>query len=91
MYRMTYQKEKPLVIDGKIENTLSNRERLRKKREKECFPIVNRGQLWYNKLSTEQYSELVNWYNEWLNVTETLIIPVAPTWLNDKLEEEIIL
>lgn len=88
---MTYQKEKPLVIDGKIENTLSNRERLRKKREKECFPIVNRGQLWYNKLSTEQYSELVNWYNEWLNVTETLIIPVAPTWLNDKLEEEIIL
>lgn len=64
---------------------------LRKQREKECFPIVNRGALWYELLSFEQKSELRTWYHDWLKVTDTLVIPKTPSWLNDALIEEEIL
>lgn len=74
---------------------LSEEERLsvfRKQRETECFPIVNRGKLWYDCLSFEQLAELRKWYEDWLNVTETLVIPIKPKWLKNKIEkEEIIL
>lgn len=65
---------------------------LRKKREEICFPVINRGKLWYDSLSSEQYQELKNWYKKWLDVTETNIIPETPKWLNDKIVmEDIIL
>lgn len=65
---------------------------LRKKREEICFPIINRGKLWYDSLSSEQYQELKDWYKKWLDVTETNIIPETPKWLNDKIVmEDIIL
>ena len=65
---------------------------LRKKREEICFPIINRGKLWYDSLSSEQYRELKDWYKKWLDVTETNIIPETPEWLNDKIVmEDIIL
>ena len=54
---------------------------LRFKREKECFPIINRGQLWYSTLTAEQYRELQTWYQAWLDVTETLVAPEKPGWL----------
>mgnify|MGYP006913557148 CR=1 FL=1 len=54
---------------------------LREQREIECFSIVNRGQLWYNTLTTEQVNELNQWYMAWLDVTETKIIPTRPIWL----------
>lgn len=54
---------------------------LRKKREQECFPYINRGQLWYNHLTSEQQQELNSWYESWLDVTETKIIPELPSWL----------
>lgn len=54
---------------------------LRYKREIECFPIINRGQLWYDTLTAEQYDELQVWYQAWLNVTETRIIPEKPSWI----------
>ena len=72
-----------VTIDTK--NELST---LRKLRAKECFPIVNRGKLWYNCLTSEQYSELNDWYFAWLNVTETKIIPTKPSWLEEKLSKE---
>ena len=50
-------------------------------RNQVCFPIINSGQLWYNKLTKEQKEELAKWYNDWLNVTETLIEPKTPEWL----------
>ena len=50
-------------------------------REIECFPIINRGTLWYSKLTVEQMSELDNWYQAWLDVTETKEIPEKPSWL----------
>ena len=54
---------------------------LRAKRETECFPIINRGQLWYNALNEEQKAELKEWYIAWLDVTDTLEVPTTPSWL----------
>lgn len=75
----------------KSEEKLSTVDELRKKRAKECFPIVDRGELWYNNLTDEQYKELKDWRQAWLDVTETMIIPTAPKWINDKLEGDEIL
>ena len=76
--------------DGTLEydeqqNTTIEREALcddlRKRRETECFSIINRGQLWYDTLSEEQRSELQVWYQGWLHITETLTVPNRPSWL----------
>ena len=76
----------------RVLNNIEIKDMLRKERERVCFPIVNRGRVWYNCLTDEQYVELEKWYWDWLNVTETLIVPVLPTWLNYKLtKEEIVL
>ena len=56
---------------------------LRLMREKLCFPYINRGELWYNRLTAEQKTELEAWYQEWLDVTVTLTIPSKPEWLVD--------
>lgn len=72
-------------------NLRINKDVIRKRREKECFSIVNRGQLWYNCLTIEQRSELNGWYHAWLNAPETGTIPPKPVWLNDKIEREEIL
>lgn len=68
------QKLQDLAYDEKIEE-------LRRRREVECFPIINRGKLWYDSLTPYQISELNDWYNAWLKITETLKIPVKPEWL----------
>ena len=67
---------KPIVLSN--EQILMN---LRNQREVECFPIINRGKLWYDNLTTEQIAELNKWYNAWLDVTETKVIPNKPNWL----------
>lgn len=53
----------------------------RRTREKECFPVVNRGKVWYDTLTAEQEDELKQWYKEWLDVTETKVKPTKPEWL----------
>ena len=53
----------------------------RQRREKECFAVVNRGQLWYEGVSITQLLDLRQWYQAWLNVTETMVGPEKPTWL----------
>lgn len=53
----------------------------RKRREVECFPIINRGQLWYDTLTKDQLSELKTWYQAWLDGTNTQTIPEKPEWL----------
>ena len=55
---------------------------LRARRAAECFPIVNRGALWYDKLTAEQRSELSAWYEKWLDAPQTLYAPVAPSWIS---------
>ena len=54
---------------------------LRRRREAECFPIINRGQLWYDTLTEEQKVELKEWYIAWLDVTDTLVVPNKPDWI----------
>lgn len=61
---------------------------LRARRETECFSIINRGKLWYDHLTYEQRAELTDWYFEWLDVTDTKVIPIKPSWLNEKLKRE---
>ena len=56
---------------------------LRERREKECFPVINRGYLWYLTLNLRQWVELKKWYLAWLNVTETFTVPERPDWLDD--------
>lgn len=58
------------------------KEALRQQREAECFPVINRGWMWYSGLNLVQWLELKKWYLAWLNVTETLLIPERPTWLD---------
>ena len=71
-----------IVVQNELE------EAIRKRRARECFPIVNRGKLWYNRLSNEQVEELDKWYTSWLDAPETHIIPAEPEWLKDKLSME---
>lgn len=59
----------------------AEKEDLRTRREKECFSVINRGQLWYEGISIAQMLELRQWYKAWLNVTETMVVPDKPSWL----------
>ena len=59
----------------------SLKQELRNRRAVECFPIINRGQLWYESLDGQQRNELRDWYTAWLNVTESLKEPEKPHWL----------
>lgn len=54
---------------------------LRSRRRAECFPIVNRGALWYEKLTAEQKTELSVWYEAWLDAPATGTAPEKPTWV----------
>lgn len=67
--------------DQKLANEEIIKSKLRVKRQRVCFPIINRGELWYANLTSEQKSELSKWYQDWLNVTETFIEPTKPSWL----------
>lgn len=58
-----------------------NIEILRQQRKEECFSVINRGELWYSRLSAAQKTELEQWYGAWLDVTETLTSPDKPAWL----------
>jgi hypothetical protein len=54
---------------------------IRERRKAECFPYINRGELWYKNLSEEQKTELETWYQSWLNAPQTLTVPDKPEWL----------
>ena len=54
---------------------------LRFARQIECFPIINRGYFWYKNLTDTQLQELQDWYQAWLDVTETGILPKTPEWI----------
>ena len=55
---------------------------LREARNIECFSLMNRSPLWFMTLSQEQQQELIEWYQAWLDVTETLEVPKKPEWLH---------
>ena len=59
----------------------AKKDEFRVRREKECFSVINRGQLWYEGVSITQLLELRQWYQAWLEVTETMVVPEKPAWL----------
>jgi len=63
------------------ERHLQDLDMLRGYRNEVCFTVINRGKLWYDTLTEEQVEELRLWYNEWLDVTNTKVIPTKPKWL----------
>ena len=58
------------------------RDKLRARREAECFSIVDRGALWYEKLTPKKRAELTVWYEAWLDAPQTLSAPPLPSWLS---------
>lgn len=68
-----------VAYEKHLDEELKTEYRLR--REKECFSVINRGQLWYEGVSLTQLLELRQWYKAWLNVTETMVVPEKPAWL----------
>ena len=84
-YRSYYLSNGNVLVksEDKQKEIDNNREltSLRSQREKACFPYVNRGEMWYSRLSAEQKEELGTWYQAWLDVTETKVAPEKPEWL----------
>lgn len=84
-YRSYYLSKDNVLVksDDKQKEIEEQREltNLRTQREKVCFPYINRGEMWYSRLSAEQKDELNVWYQAWLDVTSTKDIPVTPGWL----------
>lgn len=78
-----YENGSLLLDETKLQQVNDARivDELRLKRQKVCFPYINRGNLWYNNLTDKQMDELNSWYHAWLDVTETKVIPIAPKWL----------
>ena len=73
--------------DNTIDKIIERRNELRARRQSICFPIINRGQLWYDTLTKLQKEELSSWYQNWLDVTVTLEEPVVPEFLFKELEK----
>ena len=74
-----------LVFDEEKEQELeleAQKAELRKLRQIECFSVIDRSRLWYDNLTEDQLAELKSWYDAWLAVTETMIIPTKPSWLS---------
>lgn len=65
------------------QNLKVQKNEIRARREKECFSYINRGTLWYNKLTPDQDAELQTWYDAWLDAPETLVIPEKLEWLDN--------
>ena len=84
-YRSYYLSDDNVLVknDDRLKEIEVEREliTLRSLRDKVCFPYINRGEMWYNRLSAEQKDELDAWYQAWLDVTETKIVPETPEWL----------
>jgi hypothetical protein len=84
-YCSYYLSEDNILVksDDKLKEIETERELvfLRSQRDKACFPYVNRGEMWYSRLSAEQKEELGAWYQAWLDVTDTKVIPEMPEWL----------
>lgn len=77
-------KDEKLIFDGEYKAQYEQEQKvadLRYKRTEICFPVINRGEAWYRTLSDKQKEELQDWYQKWLDATETLIEPEPPEWL----------
>ena len=72
-----YDGEK-LVYDieqAKVLQAERNKDKIRFERQRVCFPVVNRGQFWYDTLTQSEKNEIREWYQQWLDAPETGVIP----------------
>lgn len=69
------------LAEERRQMTENEKNSLRNRRRHECFEVINRGKLWYAKLTSEQLRELDDWYNQWLQVTDTMTVPQKPYWI----------
>lgn len=70
--------DEELKMSSMLEEIKNN---IREHRNLKCFPIINRGQLWYDSLSEMQIEELRVWYQAWLDAPSTLEEPAMPDWI----------
>lgn len=82
----SYYQNGEVIFDSALKEKEEKEElknELRQRREGECFSIVNRGAAWYNlEVNTpEKQKEFAQWYQAWLDVTDTLVAPEKPFWL----------
>lgn len=80
-YCFDVENNRVIDYDNTEDLRIAKLEELRARREYECFSIVNRGEIWYKRLTEEQKLELDQWYQKWLDVTITLEEPTKPEWL----------
>lgn len=66
-------------LDGQL--AAEHTAEIRARREAECFVLINRGALWYERLTDEQRTELDEWYQAWLDAPETGIAPEPLDWI----------
>ena len=69
------------LAEERRQMTENEKNSLRNRRSKECFEVINRGKLWYARLTNEQLRELDDWYIQWLQVTDTMTVPQKPYWI----------
>lgn len=83
MRKITFKKITSADVESikQFENLETKKQALRQLREKECYAFVNRGEVWYKRLTEEQKTEFDIWYQSWLDVTKTFVIPNKPFWL----------
>lgn len=81
LFLLEYTKTDEYKQKAEMFNTNVEINSLRRKREAECFSVINRGELWYERLSEGQREELETWYQAWLDVTKTKKEPNRPDWL----------
>lgn len=71
-----------LKLAQRVQTEEQRKNEIRYNREQKCFPVINRGRLWYNKLTDEQLQELDEWYEAWLVAPDTMIEPDDLAWVN---------
>lgn len=71
-----------LKLVSRVQTAEQRKNEIRCNREQKCFPIINRGKLWYNKLSNAQLQELDSWYEAWLVAPDTMVEPDDLSWVN---------
>lgn len=74
----------PVLVDYRSNAEEKELSQLRVRRASECFSVIDRSILWHNRLTEEQKTELNVWYQAWLDVTETKVVPEKPAWLEEK-------
>jgi hypothetical protein len=78
---LTVEKDFDTMVKLKERNPEKAKQGLRVMRDSECYPIVNRGQAWYRRLTETQKTDLDIWYQNWLDVTDTFVKPFKPSFV----------